>query len=392
MTVPAFGQLLMQFEQLDNSKEQLHLQAQEQASRNIAQAVSTMAQIPQEARAGYLQTLQQSTGLNTGFLQSLADSTPTPASILLNRALQDGIATGQVSQQQLTAKVFGMNTVDYERDQQLSQYMSTGKLPKFLQGITDPKIRDAALLNFVAQSAGNPNYAAVENIADPLLTRPQEKQGAAVQAGLNPQANTVLDAQTRLQMNAAQVSAQYAEMNMRQQLAYSQLGENSHQFDSELAFKAGATLANIGGRLGVAEIRAGAKGRARNPLYAGIPDDKLAEMYAQQLKNNSTIQNTAPFFGTSDAGVANRAGQHGSAAITQAIANEIEARSGFNPSDPSAMTNPMNPMGTAFVPGMGTTPVDTRNYPSLFGNMQQQFSPFTTVTPAQLMPPNYQRP
>lgn len=237
MPIPDFGQLLVQFEQLDNAKEQLRLQQQEQTSRNIAQAVGTMAAIPREGRAGYLATISQSLGLDTHFLNALADATPTPEGILMNRALEEGINGGDISPETLRAKVLGMTPVAYQVQQQVSDMLHTGKVPAFLKMLPQDAQGQAALA-LLSGAANLPDLGQLELMGDP----DRRKAATNVRNQIAPDANNRLrsatDVKTTGMNNAAAMARQTQGENYQGAQNARQQVWRGDEFTQELGLKA----------------------------------------------------------------------------------------------------------------------------------------------------------
>jgi len=162
MPLPDFGALMIQFEQLDNQREQLLLQRQEQTARNIAQAVSTLVSTPMEGRAGYLQTISQELGLDTRFLSALAESAPTPTAILLNQGLQRAINAGAVDDTDLTAYALGADPFKYRVNTEIGKYLDGGPVPSFIQMLPKEQ-RAIALTDLISKMGGMPNTYELEN-------------------------------------------------------------------------------------------------------------------------------------------------------------------------------------------------------------------------------------
>ncbi len=237
MPIPDFGALLIQFEQLDNQKEQLLLQRQEQSARNIAQAVSTLVATPREGRAGYLQTLSNELGLDTRFLSALAEAAPTPTAILLNQGLEKGLANGAVSETDLTAYALGADPIAFRMREQIGSYFETGKVPAYIAAMP-PEAQGPALNQMLTQFGGLPNVYELTNQED--LTK--------VKGGLKPEANTM-----------AQIGAQAEQGNKNRAVQYSQMAQQQRQFDSAQNENRLQFLGENATRVYLGEIAAGAR-------------------------------------------------------------------------------------------------------------------------------------
>ncbi len=291
MAPPDFITLLGQFEQQDMQKEQLLMQRQEQSARNIAQAVTTLVQIAPEARAGYLQTLQNELGLDTRFLQALSQSAPTPTQIMLTRGLESAIAQGDVTPQTIAANAMGMKPIEFQIQSQMSEYARTGKLPKFIAGIKDPAQRDAALQNFLAQSAGNASIGALEEQADPSLTRNERKQGARIGAGLAVDKKTQYQEGAQTGRVGMQIGQALREMQQQDNQFYSAQRQQREIVGVNNTSAETQTWMQVMGR-----AQAGAAGKAGNmyvnPLFADMDQNQLTAALNTANSTNMTAQST----------------------------------------------------------------------------------------------------
>ena len=268
MPLPDFASLLMQFEQMDMQKEQLLLQRKQQTAQQIAQAVSTLVSTPMEGRQGYLGMLQQELGLDTGFLQSLAMSAPTPTSILLNQGLQRAIESGATDPNDIAAYALGANPMAYRMNAQIGKYLEDGTVPAYIRALP-PEAQGAALTQMMTNAAGLPNLFEIKN---------QETIGQ-VKNDLRPGATTVFNNQQQNQRQTQQLGVQQREGAANRGIDMMRIKEGARQADQDLNFKSNALLYGEAGdnwRAGLAaQGRAGRGSGVGSGTTAGTPDDPM---------------------------------------------------------------------------------------------------------------------
>jgi hypothetical protein len=287
-----FLNMLTQFEQLDNQKEQLLLQRQEQASRNVAQAVGTLVTIAPEARAGYLEQMRAATGMDYGFLQALAMNTPTPQSILVARGFERAMQSGDVSDVSLAANTLGMTPIAFQTQQQVSQYMKDGTVPDMIKRLP-PELQQQALFNLVTASAGLPDTTQLDLQVNPLLTRDERRTSAQVGADLRPGAKQVFGEQNENSRNSARVGVQYAGIasNERQ----SNLDRNLRRDQGLMQNSTQLALGELGARVNMSQAAAsgGRGGRGGAGAADGIVDPVSGFTYKQLMDLKTTAENQA---------------------------------------------------------------------------------------------------
>lgn len=311
MTPPALVQLLSQYEQLDNQKEQLLLQRQEQTARNIAQAVSTLVATPMEGRAGYLQMLQQELGLDTGFLNALAQSAPTPTAILLNRGLQTAIESGSTNPSDVAAYALGVSPMQYRINSEVGAYLETGKVPSFIAALPE-EVRGQALSQLVTQAGGLPNMFELANFDAVNAVRTQTAPNANTSAQIRSNEKlTAAEMRQRAQENAANRGVQYAQIGEQQRQFNTDFNWRNQQFMVKNATDLSIAQMNNSTRMATSRYLRGsgaggeltAQEQQAYSIYGQLDNATLAKQIQDLLATNTETQGKAApgFFGAEDA-------------------------------------------------------------------------------------------
>lgn len=299
MTMPNLVGLLSQYEQLDNQKEQLLLQRQEQTARNIAQAVSTLVATPMEGRAGYLGMLKAELGLDTGFLNALAQTAPTPTAMLLNMGLQKAIDSGATSSSDVAAYALGSNPIAFRQNAEIGKFMEDGTVPSFIKALPQ-EAQGTAIQELLAKAGGLPDFYE-------LMHRDQI---GAVRNKLAPDGNTRANEQGANQRQANSLSVQQSEGAAGRGVQREQLAQNASQFNRELQFKTdeflgrNATQLLLGGMSNDTRLRTSKVLRGTGPggkltvaeqraasLYGNMDINDLLKLYDGRLKADNETQN-----------------------------------------------------------------------------------------------------
>jgi hypothetical protein len=363
MPLPDFGALMMEFERLDNQKEMLLIQRKQQTASAIAQAVTTLVSTPMEGRAGYLEMMKQELGLDTGFLQSLAMSAPTPTAILLNQGLQRSMEAGAVDPTDITAYALGADPMKFRLNQQVGKFLEDGSVPAYIQALP-PEAQGAALQQLVTNAAGLPNLFELTN---------RDKIGA-VKNDLAPGATAVLSDQGQDRRQGNMINYQQREGAAGRGVQYAQLAQANSQFKERLGFERDELLTRNSTSMYLGNLQAGASmanaqargtGRGGKGLTAdeaaGLSDMEFVTLYREAQKEDTETQKLAPgFFSDNKVGV--QQAQNRTSAIMTVFEREWKRR------EERLLRNGFTPeaMGIAPPPATPPAPVVPDSFPNLF--------------------------
>ncbi len=260
-------------------KEQLELERKRQTAQNIASAVSTLVTMAPEARGQYLEGMQQSLGLDMGFLQSLAAAAPTPTAIMMARGMEQAVGGGQIEPLTLAAASMGTDPTTLVKSNQTARFLQTGELPTWIAQLPTREAQDMAISNMAAQASGSENSSALK----------YQDTAAGVKAGAVVDASTQAQIGSREKLTFAEIQAGNERARQQIGLGYSNLAEERRQGDLNRQSRDLQFLGTLGQRSALAEDSnetklqiaamrgkggvgkgANATGIYANPAYAGM--------------------------------------------------------------------------------------------------------------------------